>query len=51
MYVYSVYMLKMNMLVLLALVVGSCSSTKWKQKPYSQNINPLMEVHHEELVV
>jgi hypothetical protein len=50
-YVYSVYMLKMNILVLLALVVGGCSSTKWKQKPYSQNFNPLMEVHDEELVV
>jgi hypothetical protein len=44
-------MLKSNILVLLALVIGGCSSTKWKQKPYYQNFNPLMEVHHEELVV
>jgi len=44
-------MLKGNILVLLALVIGGCSSTKWKQKPYSQNFNPLLEVHHEELVV
>lgn len=44
--------MRINLLILgLTFLLGGCFTKKWKQKPYSQNFNPLMEVHHEELVV